>query len=310
MKPLSWRSKAGTMVKSAPMSPFSSAMIALLPCWLIVLVAYLGTMVWTVVLSFTSSRSFPTYDFVKITQYERLFRTSRWLVSLENLFIFGVLFIVGCLIIGFLLAILLDSNIRGQGLLRTVFLYPHAMSFIVTGAVWQWMLNPAMGIEASVRLLGFPEFSLDLLGDSATAIYVVVAAGIWQAVGVTTVILLAGLRSVDADIWKATRIDAVPTWQVYLRIILPMLKPMVATSVVLLGISVVRSYDLIVALTSGGPGISTEVPAKFAMDHLFNRQNIGLATAATVVILGIVLMLVVPATLYKRWAVRLEERGH
>ena len=157
-------------------------MIALLPCWLIVLVAYLGTMLWTVVLSFTSSRSFPTYDFVGVMQYERLFRTSRWLVSLENLFIFGVLLIVGCLIIGFLLAILLDSNVRGEGFLRTVFLYPHAMSFIVTGAVWQWMLNPAMGIEASVRLLGFPEFSFDLLGDSATAIYVVIAAGIWQAV--------------------------------------------------------------------------------------------------------------------------------
>lgn len=285
-------------------------MIALLPCWLIVLVAYLGTMIWTVALSFTSSRSFPTYDFVGLMQYERLFRTSRWLTSLENLAVFGLCFVLGCLVIGFLLAILLDSNIRGEGLLRTIFLYPHAMSFIVTGAVWQWMLNPVMGIEASVRALGFENFSLDLLGNSSTAIYVVVAAGVWQAVGVTTVILLAGLRSVDADVWKATRIDAIPTWQVYLRIVLPMLKPMVATSVVLLGISVVRSYDLIVALTSGGPGISTEVPAKFAMDHLFNRQNIGLATAATVVILGIVLALVVPTALYRRRKALLEGSGH
>jgi glucose/mannose transport system permease protein len=107
-------------------------------------------------------------------------------------------------------------------------------------------------------------------------------------------LMLAGLRGVDGELWKAARIDGIPTWRVYLSIVLPVLRPMIVTAVVLLSISVIKSYDLVVALTNGGPGTSSEMPAKFVMDNLFERQNIGLATAASTVMLLTVIALLAP----------------
>lgn len=268
--------------------------IAIVPAWAILLMAYLGTLMFTVVLSFTSSRGFPQFDFVGLSQYRRLMATPRWSVSVENLLVFGTGFIICCLVFGFLLAVVMDSRIRGEGFLRTVFLYPHSMSFVVTGLAWQWMFNPALGIQSTVRGWGWETFTLNWLTRPDLAIYVMIIAGAWQSTGLISVILLAGLRGVDADIWKATKVDGVPTWQVYLRIVLPMIRPMVAVSVIMLAISVVKAYDLVVALTNGGPGMSTELPAKFAMDSLFTRQNIGLASASITLILVSVVAIVGP----------------
>lgn len=272
------------------LTPFA----ALLPMALIVVVGYLGTAVWTLGVSMTNSRTFASSNFVGMAQYERLFANERWLLSLHNLAIYGVLFVAACIVIGFLLAVFIDQNVTGEGVLRTIFLYPYAMSFVATGLVWQWMLTPGNGIEQAVRQLGFPEFQFDWIIDQDMVIYTVVIATVWQASGLVMAMMLAGLRGIDPEIWKAARLDGIPAWRVYLSIVLPMLGPTVATVFLLLSTAVIKLFDAVVAMTQGGPGTASEVPAKFIMDHLFLRSNIGLASAGAIVLLAPVLALLAP----------------
>ena len=270
------------------------AAFARLPTALVVLVVYIGCMLWTVRLSFTSSTLLPKLDWVGLAQYSRLFANDRFLTSASHIVIFGALFISGCLIIGFLMAVFIDQNVRGEGLFRTVFLYPYSMSFVVTGVAWQWFLNPGLGLQKLVRDMGFESFTFDWLVNQRMAIYTIVIAGLWHGSGLTMAIMLAGLRGVDKDLWKAAKVDGIPTWRVYTSVVLPLLRPMVVTATVLLATGVVKLYDLVVAMTLGGPGIATEVPAKFVMDHLFERNNIGLGTAAATIMLITVVIVLAP----------------
>jgi glucose/mannose transport system permease protein len=272
------------------LTPFA----ALLPMALTVIVGYVGTALWTLRVSLTSSRTFASDNFVGLAQYERLFANERWLLSLHNLAVYGVLFVLACLVIGFLLAVFIDQNVTGEGVLRTIFLYPYAMSFVATGLVWQWMLTPGNGIEQAVRQLGFPDFRFDWIVDQDMAIYTVVIATVWQASGLVMAMMLAGLRGIDPEIWKAARLDGIPAWRVYSAIVLPMLGPTVATVFLLLSTAVIKLFDAVVAMTQGGPGTASEVPAKFIMDHLFLRSNIALASAGAMVLLLPVLALLAP----------------
>ena len=267
---------------------------------------YIGCMLWTVRLSFSSSTLLPRLDWIGLTQYQRLIVNDRFVTSAENIVIFGVLFVSGCLILGFLLAVFIDQNVRGESVFRTIFLYPFAMSFVVTGVAWQWFLNPGLGLQKLVRDMGFPTFTFDWLVNQDMAIYTIVIAGLWHGSGLTMAILLAGLRGVDEDLWKAARIDGVPIWRYYLSVVLPLLRPMVVTATVLLATGVAKLYDLVVAMTLGGPGIATEVPAKFVMDYLFERNNIGLGTAAATVMLVAVVSILAP-WIYARY-IRAERR--
>ncbi|MFZ6654573.1 carbohydrate ABC transporter permease [Undibacterium sp. TJN19] len=267
---------------------------ALLPMSLTVVFGYLATVLWSIKVSLSSSRTLPVDTFVGLSQYIRLFENERWLLSLNNLAIYGVLFIIACLVIGFLLAVFIDQNVTGEGVLRTVFLYPYAMSFVATGLVWQWMLTPGIGLEKSIRQLGFPDFQFDWIIDQDMVIYTVVIATVWQASGLVMAMLLAGLRGIDDDIWKAARMDGIPAWRVYFSIIIPMLAPSFATVLLLLTTAVVKLFDAVEAMTQGGPGTASEVPAKFIMDHLFGRANLALASAGAVMMLVPVLAILVP----------------
>ncbi|MES3021911.1 MAG: sugar ABC transporter permease [Pseudomonadota bacterium] len=267
---------------------------ALLPLALTVIVGYLGTVLWSIKVSLSSSRTFPSDTFVGLAQYTRLFENERWLLSLNNLALYGVLFIGACLVIGFLLAVFIDQNVSGEGVLRTVFLYPYAMSFVATGLVWQWMLTPGIGIEQTIHALGFTDFAFDWIVDEDMVIYTVVIATVWQASGLVMALMLSGLRGIDEEIWKAARLDGIPAWRVYLSIVLPMLAPTIATVLLLLSTAVVKLFDAVVAMTQGGPGTASEVPAKFVMDHLFGRANLALASAGAVMLLVPVLALVAP----------------
>ncbi len=271
-----------------------SVYAGLMPAILIVVFAYIGTMIWTVGISFTDSRMLPAARFAGVNQYIRLFATDRWLTSIQNMVVFGVLMIGISLVLGFLLAVAIDQRVRAEGVLRTVILYPYAMSFIVTGLVWQWILNPTLGIEETVRGWGFESFRFDWIVGQDTAIYCVVLAGVWHAAGLVMAIMLAGLRGIDPDLWKASRIDGIKPWRFYLHIVIPVLRPSFISATVLLSLGVVKLYDLVLVLTGGGPGFSSDVPAKFVMDYLFQRQNIGLATAAATTLLVTVLCVLTP----------------
>jgi len=236
----------------------------------------------------------PKLNFVGLDQYERLWGTRRWLVSIENLAIYGICSLILSLVIGFLLAALLDRKIRFEGAFRTIILYPFALSFIVTGLVWQWILNPEFGVEMVVRSLGWASFNFDPLYNPDIVIFGILIAGIWQGSGLIMVIMLAGLRGIDEDIWKASRVDGIPVWKTYLFIIIPMMKPVFATALVLIAAGIVKVYDLVVAQTSGGPGIASEVPAKYVYDKMFGAQNLGQGFAASTMMLLAVVVILVP----------------
>ncbi|MHA6692840.1 carbohydrate ABC transporter permease [Devosia sp. A449] len=259
--------------------------------------------IYAFVLSFTNSRIFPAFapeNFVGLDQYKRLWSTGRWLVSVNNIWFFGLLSIGANMTAGYLLAVFMDQRIKAEDWFRSIFLYPFAMSLVITGLVWRWILDPNYGIQATVRGLGFTEFAFAPLVNSGTAIYGLVVAGIWNGVGVTMAIMLAGLRGIDSEIWKAARIDGIPTWKTYLFIVLPMMRGAILTAFILQCVGVVRVYDLIVAMTQGGPGISTQMPAVFVIQHITDRSNVGLGmAAATMMLLPVIVLLGIQA--FAQW---------
>lgn len=253
--------------------------------------------IYSFVLSFTNSRIFPAFgadNFVGTDQYARLWSTGRWLVSVNNIWFFGLLSIVANMTAGYLLAVFMDQRIKQEDLFRSIFLYPFAMSLVITGLVWRWILDPNYGIQATVRGWGFEDFAFAPLVNSGTAIYGLVVAGIWNGVGVTMAIMLAGLRGVDGEIWKAAKIDGIPTWRTYVSIVIPMMRGVLVTAVVIIGSGIVRLYDLVVALTNGGPGISSEVPAKYVFNYMFSGGNIGQGLAGATMMLLTVLIIMIP----------------
>jgi len=254
-----------------------------------------GLMVWNGVLSVTASRMLPNYDeFVGLAQYEKLFEMDRWWVALKNLGIFSVLYVGGALVLGLVLAIFLDQKVRAEGFLRTVYLYPMALSFIVTGTAWKWILNPSMGLEKLMQDLGWTSFHFDWLVQSETAIYCVVIAGIWQSAGFAMALFLAGLRGIDDSIIKAAQMDGASLPRIYWRIILPVLRPVVFSTILVLSHLSIKSFDLVMALTAGGPGFSTDVPATFMFVMSFTRGQIGLGAASATMMLATVAAIVVP----------------
>ena len=271
-----------------------NAKIASIPMVLTALVVFLGGTVWTVVHSFTSSGLLPRRDFVGLDQYERLWSTPRWLVSIENLMVYGALSLVLSLVIGFVLAALLDQKIRFEDTFRTIILYPFALSFIVTGLVWQWLLDPDLGVQSVVRGMGFEGFSFNPLYDPDLVILGLLIAGLWQGTGFVMCLMLAGLRGIDEDIWKAARLDGIPAWKTYLFIVLPMMRPVLVTALVIIASGIVKLYDLVVAMTGGGPGVASEVPAKYVYDLMFQAQNLGQGFAASSMMLLSVAIILIP----------------
>lgn len=271
-----------------------SAKIAALPMVLTALIVFLGGTVWTVFYSFTSSKLLPKLKFVGLDQYDRLWSTPRWMTSVENLAIYGGLSLVFSLVIGFILAVAMDQKIRFENTFRTIFLYPFALSFIVTGLVWQWLLNPDLGIQHIVREMGFQSFHFDPLYNAQIVIYGVLIAGLWQGTGLIMVLMLAGLRGIDEEIWRAARVDGIPTWKTYIFIIIPMMRPVFITTLVIIGSGIIKVYDLIIAQTGGGPGGASEVPAKYVYDLMFYSQNLGQGFAASTMMLVTVLIIIIP----------------
>ena len=271
-----------------------SAKIAAIPMIVTALLVFVGGTIWTVVYSFTNSGLLPRLQWVGLDQYERLWATRKWLVSIENLAIYGLCMLVLVFVIGFILAALIDQKIRFEDTIRTVILYPYALSFVVTGLVWQWMLNPEFGVQKVVRAWGWESFTFDPLYSADIAIYGVLIAGIWQGSGLVMVLMLAGLRGIDQDVWKASRVDGIPTWKAYIFVIIPMMRPVFVTTLVIVVTGIVKIYDLIVAQTGGGPGISTEVPAKYVYDMMFQANNLGQGFAASTMMLVTVALIVIP----------------
>jgi glucose/mannose transport system permease protein len=268
--------------------------LVLAPAFVLGLAFIYGFMIWNGALSVTASRMLPNYEFVGWLQYERLWAMERWWVALKNLAIFGVLYVGLSMALGVFLAILLDQKVRGEGFIRTVYLYPMALSFVVTGTAWKWILNPSDGLQKVMQDLGWTSFTFDWLVQSDLAIYCVVIAGVWQSAGFAMALFLAGLRGVDDSIIKAAQIDGASLPRIYWRIVLPSLKPVFFSTLMVLSHLAIKSFDLVMALTSGGPGYATDVPATFMYAMSFSRGQIGLGAASATIMLVTVAAIVVP----------------
>lgn len=249
---------------------------------------------WTVWISLSRSTLLPDYGYAGFQQYALLWSNHRWSIAYTNLFIFGALYVLGATVLGLLLAILIDQRVRAEAVWRSVFLYPLAISFVVTGTVWRWIFNPTTGLEHLMRDLGWTGFSFDWIVRRDMAIYTVVITGIWQASGFAMALFLAGLRAVDPDLIKAARTDGARLPRIYLRVVLPSIRPIFIAVLVILLQFAIKTFDLVLALTSGGPGISTTMPSIYVYDLMFQRGQLGEGAAAAIMMLAALLVVLVP----------------
>lgn len=268
--------------------------LLLSPSALLVLVCVYGYIMFTVYLSFTTSTMLPTAEWAGTANYERLLGLENWEVSLRNLAVFAGLYIVIAMVLGLALAILIDQKIRAEGVLRSIFLYPMALSLIVTGTAWKWLLDPGVGLEHTLQSLGWSSFSFGWIKDGEMAIYCVVIAAVWQTSGFVMAMFLAGLRGVDSEQISAARVDGARTWQIYARIVIPQLGPVFVSAFVILAHMAIKSYDLVIALTNGGPGRSTWLPSVFMYQYTFARNEMAVGAASSVLMLLAISVVVVP----------------
>jgi glucose/mannose transport system permease protein len=268
--------------------------LVLAPSLAAILVFVYGFIAFTGYLSFTNSKILPNFDLIGLVNYTKLFGLRHWSTALTNLAIFGGLYIIICTVFGLLLAIFLDQKIRGEGVLRPIYLYPMALSFIVTGTAWKWFLDPGIGLEQVVQNAGFESFSFNWIKDRQMAIYCVVIAAVWQSTGFVMAMFLAGLRGIDNEILKAAQIDGASAPKLYRRIIIPQLRPAFLSAFVVLAHMAIKSYDLVIALTNGGPGRATELPATFMYSYTFTRNQMGVGAASAVIMLMMIAAVIVP----------------
>jgi glucose/mannose transport system permease protein len=262
--------------------------------------------IWSLYISLSNSSLLPSYGFVGFKNYVQLWRSVRWSTAYLNLFVYSVIYVVCAVVIGLLLAVFIDQRIRNESVFRTIFLYPLAVSFVVTGTVWGWLYSPDVGIQAFVRGLGWSDFSFAPITHSQTALYALVITGVWQSSGFAMALFLAGLRAIDPDIVKAAQIDGASVFRTYTRVILPTIAPIfVAVAVILLQFAI-KTFDLAIALTHGGPGISTTFPAIIVYDDMFDAGQIGQGTAAAMMMLLALAVVLVPYSLWLVWRRRRE----
>ncbi|MBO3761591.1 sugar ABC transporter permease [Ciceribacter sp. L1K23] len=287
-------------MSSSPGADFRTRMqdwlpkLVLAPSLATTLLFVYGFIIFTVFLSFTGSKMLPLYKWVGFENYTKLWALQNWHIAIYNIAIFATLYIVICTALGLMLAIFLDQKIRGEGVLRPIYLYPMALSFIVTGTAWKWFLDPGIGLERIMRLWGWESFTFTWIKDNDMAIYTIVIAAVWQTSGFVMAMFLAGLRGIDNEILKAAQIDGASSFQLYRRIVIPMLRPAFLSAFVILSHLAIKSYDLVIALTGGGPGRATEMPATFMYSYTFTRNQMGIGAASAVIMLMTIAAIMVP----------------
>ena len=272
----------------------AKAWLVLVPTVVVALYFIWGFAAYTAWLSITESRFLPDHRLAGAANYRALSDDDRWWVAYSNLFVFGGLYLAGCILLGGFLAILLDRLTRNETLFRTIYLYPMSLSLVVTGLAWQWILNPTSGIQQVVRSAGYAEFKFNWLVSPEHAILTIAFAAVWHGTGLIMILFLSAIKAVDVEIWKASRIDRIPTWRVYFNIILPQLRATLLTAVMLLAFQVARSFDVVVALTDGGPGYASDVPARYVFEYFFERGRIGQGAAGAVVMVATMIAIIAP----------------
>jgi glucose/mannose transport system permease protein len=275
--------------------------LVLAPSFALILVFVYGFIGWTFYLSFTNSKAFYSPTLVGLANYQKLwtwtFETdppSGWYTAIVNMGLFGGLYVVFCLVLGLTLAILLDQKIRGEGFLRPIYLYPLALSFIVTGTAWKLFLDPGIGLEKAVHDWGWTSFKFDWVVNPRMMIYCVAIAGIWQTSGFVMAMFLAGLRGIDGEILKAAQIDGASGFAIYRRIIIPIMRPVFLSAIIILTHMAIKSYDLVLSVTGKNPGGAAELPSTFMYSYTFTRNQMAVGSTSAVIMLATIAAIMVP----------------
>ncbi len=284
--------------------------LLVLPSVLLVLVFVYGFIAWTGWLSVSSFNDLSTDSarFVGLVNYRRVLGNLRFQIDLRNTLVFSLVFIAGCLSLGLASALLLQSGARLEGLWRTVYLMPMALSFIVTGVVWRWLMNPSSGLNLLVDGLGLPFLRSGWYTDPGVGIKAVALAAIWQLSGYTMALYLAGLRAIPRELYEAAQVDGAGTWRTFWRVTLPLLTPVTLSAVIILGHISLKIFDLVIAIAGpqGGPAFSSDVPANFMFQVTFQANRFADGAAVSIILLILVSFLVVP---YLAWSLRRETAG-
>ncbi len=311
------------------------SILLITPSVIAIAVFVYGFIGFTAFSSFTKWDSLsPDFTLVGLRNYARLFTIDRFLSDLRNTVTFTVFFLLASIAIGFLLAVLLDQRIKGEGIFRSIFLFPMAISFIVTGVVWRWMLSPGTlqtgstgvnllfekfglgflrsrwftdptiwyvapdsGLGRALDQMGLGGLTNSYVGISVAMISVVIAAT-WQWSGYTMAMYLAGLRGIPEELREAARVDGATEFQVYRHIILPLMRPITLSAIIVLGHISLKIFDLVVSMTGSGPAFATDVPAYFMWETTFRGNNFAQGAAVAMILLVMVALLIVPYLIY------------
>jgi len=264
-----------------------------------------GFIGWTAYASLAKwDKLLPDLTLVGLSNYQKLFAHPRFQIDLRNTVVFTVLFLIACLAIGFLLALLLDQRIRGEGIFRSIYLFPMSISFIVTGVVWRWLLNPgsaqlgSTGVNLLFDMVGLGFLKTGWYTDPKIGIMAVAIAATWQMSGYTMAMYLAGLRAIPDELREAARVDGASEFQIVRHIIVPLLQPVTLSAVIVLGHISLKIYDLIVSMTGPGIGFATDVPAYFMWDTTFRGNHFSRGAAIAIVLLIMIAVLIVPYLVY------------
>ncbi|MFO7169661.1 MAG: sugar ABC transporter permease [Chloroflexota bacterium] len=301
-----------------------AALLMIAPSVIAVAIFVYGFIGWTAFISLTNWEGLrANLTFVGLENYATIFNTGRFQTNIRNLVVFTTLFLAICLVIGLLLAVLVDSRIRAESLFRSIYIFPMALSFIVTGVVWQWIFAPGNwpNDPTGINLL-FKQMGLDFLQGAWTtdtsvvpgwrpeglktrigipmAMIPVIIAAVWQMSGFVMAMYLAGLRGIPDEIKEAARVDGASEWQVFRRVTLPLLQPVTLSAVIVLGHISLKIFDLIVTMTGGAPGNNTEVPGLYMYEITFKANKFSEGAAVAIVMLVVVAALVIPYLNYNR----------
>jgi glucose/mannose transport system permease protein len=277
------------------------------PSIIAVLIFVYGFIAWSVRVSLSEWKGLlPDYTWAGLNNYKDLFVDPRFHIDIRNTIIFTVLFVGGCLALGLVMAILLDQGLRGEGFFRSLFLFPMAISFIVTGVVWRWLMNPAQGSRISGLNLLFDNLGLDFLVNTwhttpMWGIAAIALPAIWQMSGYTMALYLGGLRAIPESLREAARVDGASELEVYRRVILPLLRPITLSAMIILGHISLKVFDLIIAIA--GKQVALDVPSIYMWTTTFDGNFFGRGAAIGVLLLLSVGVLVIP---YLRYTLKQE----
>lgn len=303
------------------------AVIVLVPALVSTALFVYGFLAWTGWTSLTDWNQMrrvtgflPPGQVTGLDNYEAIFSTPRfWTNDIYNNVVFTIIFVGGCVVTGLLLAILIDQRIRGEAIFRSIFLLPMALSFVVTGTIWAWILNPTNGLnmlidgtvidDLRVGLLGVPflqplwgvldELRINILRPGLTAdpravIGAIGIAAVWQMSGFVMALYLAGLRSINDELREAARVDGASESRIYRHIVIPLLRPITVSAIVLLGYVSLKMFDLVFVLTRGGPALSSDLPSIFMFDTTFRSQLFSQGAAVATIMFIVSAVFVVP----------------